>query len=339
MELRHGLSAIDSGNNDGVIARRTRWRMIARSLFVLVALFTLIPSVSAGIALMLGMLFALALGNPYLALARRVTPLLLQTSIVGLGAAMNLATIAVVGMQGALYTTVGVTITIVIGLALGRLLRLDRTTSTLLAAGTAICGGSAIAAVASAIRAKEHEVSLSLAVVFVLNALALFLFPWVGRAAGLDEMQFGLWSALAIHDTSSVVGAAAEYGPTALEVATTVKLARALWIVPVVFIISILWMRHNRQAGGATQSSKPWFILWFVCVAAVFTWVPILTPIGHTIADVAQRILILSLFLIGSCLVRTSLANIRLRPFIHGLTLWAIVGVGSLLAISTGWLA
>lgn len=313
--------------------------MIVRLLFFLVAVFTLLPMVSAGVALMLGMLFALALGNPYLVHTRRFTPLLLQISIVGLGAAMNLATIAAVGMQGALYTTIGVVITLAVGLALGRLLRLDRTTSTLLAAGTAICGGSAIAAVASAIRAKEHEVSLSLAVVFVLNALALFLFPWVGRALGLDEMQFGLWSAMAIHDTSSVVGAASEYGPTALEVATTVKLARALWIVPVVFIVSLLWMRQNRQADGGAQTAKPWFILWFVGVAACFTWVPALTPVGHTIADIAHRVLILSLFLVGSCLVRASLASLRLRPFVHGLTLWAVVGVGSLLAISIGWLA
>jgi uncharacterized integral membrane protein (TIGR00698 family) len=310
---------------------------IARVLFLVVGLFTLLPIISAGIALMMGMFFALVIGNPYLATTHRYTPILLQVSVVGLGAAMNLMTIAAVGMHGALYTAVGISMTLVLGLALGKLTRTNYTTSLLLSVGTAICGGSAIAAVASTMRAKDHEVSLSLAIVFFLNALALFLFPWIGHRAGFDENQFGLWSALAIHDTSSVVGAASQYGTKALEVATTVKLARALWIVPVVFVVSAFWMRKEGSSAQA-KVKRPWFILGFLLMAALVTWAPALIPAGHVVSDISQRILVLTLFLIGSSMARSTLKNIRFRPFVHGLVLWIIVGSTCFLAISTGWL-
>jgi uncharacterized integral membrane protein (TIGR00698 family) len=310
---------------------------IARVLFLVVGLFTLLPIISAGVALMMGMFFALTIGNPYLATTHRYTPILLQVSVVGLGAAMNLMTIAAVGMHGALYTAVGISMTLALGLALGKLTRTNYTTSLLLSVGTAICGGSAIAAVASTMRAKDHEVSLSLTIVFFLNALALFLFPWIGHWAGFDENQFGLWSALAIHDTSSVVGAASQYGTKALEVATTVKLARALWIVPVVCVVSLFWMRKD-GACAQTKVKRPWFILGFLLMAALVTWAPTLIPAGHVVSDVSQRTLVLALFLIGSGMARSTLKNIRYRPFVHGLVLWIIVGSASFLAISTGWL-
>ncbi len=310
---------------------------IAQVLFLVVGLFTLLPIVSAGIALMMGMFFALTIGNPYLATTHRYTPILLQVSVVGLGAAMNLMTIAAVGMHGALYTAVGISMTLALGLVLGRLTRTNYTISLLLSVGTAICGGSAIAAVASTMRAKDHEVSLSLTIVFFLNALALFLFPWIGHWAGFDENQFGLWSALAIHDTSSVVGAASQYGTKALEVATTVKLARALWIVPVVCVVSLFWMRKDGACAQA-KVKRPWFILGFLLMAALVTWAPALIPAGHVVSDVSQRTLVLALFLIGSGMARSTLKNIRYRPFVHGLVLWIIVGSVSFLAISTGWL-
>jgi uncharacterized integral membrane protein (TIGR00698 family) len=310
---------------------------IARVLFLVVGLFTLLPIISAGIALMMGMFFALTIGNPYLATTHRYTPILLQVSVVGLGAAMNLMTIAAVGMHGALYTAVGISMTLALGLALGKLTRTNYTTSLLLSVGTAICGGSAIAAVASTMRAKDHEVSLSLTIVFFLNALALFLFPWIGHWAGFDENQFGLWSALAIHDTSSVVGAASQYGTKALEVATTVKLARALWIVPVVCVVSLFWMRKDGACAQA-KVKRPWFILGFLLMAALVTWAPALIPAGHVVSDISQRTLVLALFLIGSGMARSTLKNIRFRPFVHGLVLWVIVGSASFLAISTGWL-
>ncbi len=310
---------------------------IVRVFFLVVGLFTLLPIVSAGIALMLGMLYALIIGNPYLAATRRYTPILLQASVVGLGAAMNLITIAAVGMHGALYTAVGISMTLILGLALGKLTKIDYTTSLLLSVGTAICGGSAIAAVASTMRAKEREVSLSLTIVFFLNALALFLFPWIGHRAGFDQNQFGLWSAMAIHDTSSVVGAASQYGAKALEIATTVKLARALWIVPVVFVVSSFWMRKD-GARCQDKVKRPWFILGFLLMAALVTWAPVFKSAGHVVSDIAQRTLVLTLFLIGSGLPRVTLKSIRFRPFIHGLVLWIIVGSVSFLAISIGWL-
>lgn len=309
---------------------------IARVLFLGLGLFTLLPIASAGIALMMGIFFALAIGNPYLATTRRYAPILLQVSVVGLGAAMNLMTIAAVGMHGALYTFVGISMTLVLGLALGRLTRTNYTTSLLLSVGTAICGGSAIAAVASTMRTKDHEVSLSLAIVFFLNALALFLFPWIGHRAGLDENQFGLWSALAIHDTSSVVGAASQYGTKALEVATTVKLARALWIVPVVCVVSLFWMRKDGACAQA-KVKRPWFILGFLLMAALVTWVPALIPAGHAVSEISQRTLVLTLFLIGSSMTFASLKSIELRPLVHGLALWIVVASVSLLTISIGW--
>lgn len=285
---------------------------------------------------MIGMFFALIIGNPYLAMTRRCTPILLQTSVVGLGAAMNLMTIAAVGMHGVLYTAVGISMTLILGLVLGRLTRTNYTTSLLLSVGTAICGGSAIAAVASTMRAKDHEVSLSLTIVFFLNALALFLFPWIGHRAGFDENQFGLWSALAIHDTSSVVGAASQYGTKALEVATTVKLARALWIVPVVFVVNAFWMRKD-GASCQDKVKRPWFILGFLLMAALVTWAPALIPAGQVVSSISQRALVLTLFLIGSGFARVSLKSVRFRPFVLGLVLWIIVGSTCFLAISIGW--
>lgn len=344
------LSAIGFGSNTATRSRARVTRALARLrvpawaskipitriLFVAVGLFTLLPIVSAATALVMGICFALVIGNPYLATTHRWTPKLLQVSVVGLGAAMNLVTVAGVGMHGMLYTAVGILITLILGLGLAKLLQTERTISILLSAGTAICGGSAIAAVAPAIRAKDHEISVSLATVFILNAVALFLFPWIGHRAGFSENQFGLWSALAIHDTSSVVGAALQYGTKALEVATTVKLARALWIVPVVFVVGAIWMRQHGGRGQA-KAKKPWFILGFLLMAALVTWVPALMPAGHVISEVSQRTLVLALFLIGSGMARTSLKSIGLRPLVHGLALWIVVGSASFLAISIGW--
>lgn len=320
-------------------SRTSRWMSktgLARILFILAGLFTLLPIISSGVALIMGLLFAFALGNPYLEVTRRWTPALLQASVVGLGAAINLVTIGVVGMHGIFYTAVGILITLMIGFVLHRLFRTDRAVSILLAAGTAICGGSAIAAVAPAIQAKDHAVSVSLATVFVLNAIALFLFPWIGHGAGFDQIQFGLWSALAIHDTTSVVGAAMQYGTRALEIATTVKLARALWIVPVVFVLGTIWARKHGKNDQA-RGKRPWFIVGFLVMAALITWVPGLMSVGHVISGIAQRTFVLTLFLIGSGMGRATLKNIGIGPFVHGLALWIIIASASFLAISIGW--
>ncbi len=309
----------------------------ARTAFPIVAFATLLPFISPGIALMLGICIALTLGNAYLFTTARLIPPLLQISVIGLGAGMNLSEVGRAGVHGFFYTVIGITLTMSIGLMLGRMIRTDRDTSLLVTVGTAICGGSAIAAVAPAIRAKSHEVSVALATVFFLNAVALFIFPWIGHRFGLSQVQFGVWSALAIHDTSSVVGAAMQYGARALEVATTIKLTRALWIVPVTLVIGMLWNRGSKQA-GAGKARRPWFILGFLAAAALVTWAPSLKPAGHMVFVGAQRSLVVTLFLIGSGLSRSALQMVGRRPLIQGFVLWVLMGSGTLVAILSGWI-
>jgi uncharacterized integral membrane protein (TIGR00698 family) len=198
----------------------------------------------------------------------------------------------------------------------------------LISVGTAICGGSAIAAVTSVLRSEDHETSVSFAVVFVLNAIALVAFPLLGHAMGLSEPVFGRWAALGIHDTSSVVGAGLAYGPQALAIATTTKLARALWIVPVTLVIAVA--RRRRAGGGLDRIRWPWFILGFVAVAALFTWLPVLAPIAPTVVRIGQRAMLLALFLIGLSLSRSALRAVGVRPLVLGVALWGIVGAVSL---------
>ncbi len=308
-----------------------------RLAFPIVAGATLLPLVSPGVALMVGIALALTFGNPYpLTTARVITPLL-QISVVGLGAGMNLVEVGRAGVHGFFYTVIGITVTISLGLAMGWLLRTERNTSLLVTVGTAICGGSAIAAVAPAIRAKSHEVSVALATVFFLNAVALFIFPPLGHHFGLGQMQFGVWSALAIHDTSSVVGAAMQYGARALEIATTIKLTRALWIVPVTLVIGMVWNRGSDEK-GAGKAKRPWFILGFLAAAAIVTWIPALKPAGHDVFVGAQRSLVVTLFLIGSGLSRQALQLVGRQPLIQGFLLWVIMGAGTLGAILLGWI-
>jgi uncharacterized integral membrane protein (TIGR00698 family) len=308
-----------------------------RVAFPLVAGILLLPFASPGVALMMGIAVALIFGNPYpLTTARTVTPLL-QISVVGLGAGMNLAEVGRVGIHGFFYTMIGITLTVTLGLSLGALMHTERDTSLLVTVGTAICGGSAIAAVAPAIRAKHHDVSVALATVFFLNAVALFVFPPIGRHLGLGQAQFGVWSALAIHDTSSVVGAAMQYGTRALEIATTIKLSRALWIVPVTLAVGMLWNR-GANSGGTGKIKRPWFILGFLAAAAVVTWIPALKPAGRAVFAGAQRSLVVTLFLIGSALSREALRSVGRRPLIQGFLLWLVMGSGTLGAIFLGWI-
>jgi len=309
----------------------------ARVVFPIAAFATLAPFFSLAIALMLRSLVALTLGNAYpFSTARLITPLL-QISVIGLGAGMNLVEMGHAGVHGFFYTVIGITLTMTMGLALGRLIRTERDTSLLVTVGTAICGGSAIAAVAPAIRAKSHEVSVALATVFFLNAVALFIFPWIGHHFSLSQTQFGVWSALAIHDTSSVVGAAMQYGARALEIATTIKLTRALWIVPVTLGVGMVWNRGNPDA-PAGKAKRPWFILGFLAAAALVTWVPALKPAGHMVFVGAQRSLVVTLFLIGSGLSRAALQMVGRRPLIQGFVLWVLMGTGTLAAILLGWI-
>ena len=306
--------------------------------FCLFALIILTLPISGGLALFLGLGFALIFKNPIPAQTKRLTPQFLQTAVVGLGAAMNLAVIFSTGIHGILFTTVGISFTLLLGWALGQWLRVDRTTSLLLSMGTAICGGSAIAALAPVINAKENEISVSLATVFVLNATALFLFPPLGHWAGFSEIQFGLWSALAIHDTSSVVGAAMQYGPQALEVATTVKLARALWIVPLTLLFGFFFNKKQHNHSKAAPTKKPWFILGFLIMSALMTWMEPLRFLAPTITTVSKHLMVLTLFLIGSGLSREALRSVGVAPLIQGLLLWFLAAGSSFFAITMGWI-
>lgn len=307
-------------------------------LLILGALLALAPFTPAAAALVGGGLLALTLGNPMQGLTRTWTHRLLPLAVVGLGADMNLRAVAKAGLHGLGYTALSLSLVLALGWWLARLLKVERGAGLLISVGTAICGGSAIAAVAPVLRAKEHEISVALATVFLLNAAALVIFPPIGHAAGLGQDAFGLWSALAIHDTSSVVGAGLAYGPRALEVATTVKLARALWIVPLTLGISWIVARRGEAAADAPPVKKPWFIAGFLAMAALVTFVPILQVPGHLVAIVARRVLVLTLFLIGAGLSREAIRSVGLRPFLHGLLLWLIVGSLGLGAVKLGLL-
>ncbi len=313
---------------------------MARVLLPLLALLCLLPLVPSWAALVGGILLALAFGNPYSARTKALTPRLLSLSVVGLGAGMNLVQVAKAGLAGFAYTAAGLALALGLGWLLGRLLKVQRDTSVLLSVGTAICGGSAIAAVAPVIRAQDEEVSMALATVFLLNATALVVFPLVGHALHMGERPFGLWAALAIHDTSSVVGAASGYGAEALLVATTTKLARALWIVPVAFGLGLLYARFHVFDGeaGHAKAKRPWFILGFLAMAALVTFVPALKPAGAWVNAAAKRALVLTLFLLGCGLSREALKRVGPRPFLQGLLLWICVGAGSLGAIRLGWI-
>lgn len=308
--------------------------MLTRASFVALFAAALTPWVSAPVALLAGVAFALVVGNPYPEITKRWQPRLLQASVVGLGGAMNLGVVARVGLSGLGQTLIALTLTLTFALLLAKALKTEPTTSLLVGVGTAICGGSAIAAVAPAIGAKSHQSSVALAVVFLLNAAALVVFPQVGHALELRPAQFGLWSALAIHDTSSVVGAGLQFGGgEALAVGTTVKLARALWILPLTLVLARVW---TAAEPSAAKPKRPYFIAGFVAVAALVTWIPALAPIGQGVAVAARQVLVATLFLVGAGVTREALRAVGVRPLILGVVLWAVVSVTTLLAIRAG---
>lgn len=303
-------------------------RSIYAGVVIIVAAVILVLGTPSWVALAAGLAIALASGVAPPKAVKEIAPRALQLGVVALGAGMNLVIVWQIGSSGALLTAISLSAALLIGLGLGRWLGVTGGTPLLITVGTAICGGSAIAAVTSVLCPKEQETSVSLGVVFMLNAVALVLFPLLGHAMGLSEPVFGRWAALGIHDTSSVVGAGLAYGPQALAIATTTKLARALWIVPVTIVIAL--MRQRGQPGGLGKIRWPWFILGFVAVAALFTWVPALATIAPSVVLVGQRALLLALFLIGLSLSRPALAAVGIRPLVLGVVLWIIVGAVSL---------
>lgn len=279
--------------------------------------------------LFLGLAYALLCGQAYPSLNKKLSKKLLQYSVVGLGFGMNLYESLASGREGMLFTIVSVVGTLIIGMWIGRkLLKMDKETSYLISSGTAICGGSAIAAVGPVIKARPENMSVALAVVFVLNAIALFIFPSIGHALGLSQQEFGTWAAIAIHDTSSVVGAGAAYGEEALKVATTIKLTRALWIIPLALATSFLFKNQDRKI------TIPWFILFFVIAILMNTFVLDEMPaIGTLISGLARKCLTLTMFFIGASLSTDVLRAVGLKPLIQGVLLWTVISLASLLYI------
>ena len=281
------------------------------------------------VMLFLGLAYALICGQGYPSFNKKMSKMLLQYSVVGLGFGMNLHESLASGKGGMTFTIISVIGTLAIGMLIGRkLLKVDRETSYLISSGTAICGGSAIAAVGPVIKAKPANMSVALAVVFVLNAIALFIFPSIGHWLELSQQQFGTWAAIAIHDTSSVVGAGAAYGEEALEIATTIKLTRALWIIPQALATSLIFKSKD------SKITIPWFILYFIIAILLNTFVLDSVPqVGTAVSGIARRFLTLTMFFIGASLSMDVLRAVGIRPLIQGVLLWIVISVGSLLYI------
>ncbi|WP_162427299.1 YeiH family protein [Pontibacter pudoricolor] len=292
---------------------------------VLAILFT--TFISAPLALFVGLILGLLIGNPWQKYTAVASKYALQLAVVGLGFGINLHQVSATGLSGIIYTAISLTITLGLAYILGKIFGIQAKLSHLIGVGTAICGGSAIAAVAPTIKAEPEEISVSLAIVFILNALALFVFPTVGEWFALTENQFGVWAAIAIHDTSSVVGAASKYGPKALEIATTLKLTRALWIIPMVLVSAFLFKSTEKKL------NLPLFIPLFLLASVLYTFVPIVAATAPTIVLLAKKFLLLSLFFIGINLNLKTLKSISAKPFLQGLILWLLVAGGTLLAV------
>src|SRR3984957_9116964 len=287
--------------------------------------------VSPPIALLGGLIYGLTLVHPFHVESKSLSKFLLQASVVALGFGMNLHEVLRAGQSGFVYTALSITGAMLLGLGLGYLIHVQQKPSFLISAGTAICGGSAIAAVGPIAEANEEEMAVSLGTVFILNSVALFLFPVIGLALHMSQTQFGLWSALAIHDTSSVVGATAKYGATALAVGTTVKLVRALWIVPLSLLTAAILK-------SKTRIQWPWFILLFCLAALLNTLMPVFNPAFVVFSHLGKIGLTVTLFLIGTGLCKETLKKVGVGPLLQGLTLWIIVGSGSLVLILLNWI-
>ncbi|HJV19726.1 MAG TPA: putative sulfate exporter family transporter [Sediminibacterium sp.] len=296
-------------------------------IFLAAAAFCLSPLISPPGALLMGLIAAQLIGHPYLHLNHKATHILLQVSVVGLGFGMNVNSAVKAGKEGIGFAFVSIIGTLTAGFLLGKFLKIEQKTSYLIAAGTAICGGSAIATIAPVIKAEEKQISVALGTVFILNSIALFLFPFTGHLLHLSQTAFGLWSAIAIHDTSSVVGAASRYGAQALEAATTVKLTRTLWIIPLALISAFIYRNKD------SKIKIPYFIGWFIVAVVLNTYIPFVRQYGHSLTGIAKAGLTLTLFLIGSGLSGKLLLSVGLRPLIQGVLLWMIVSAATLWAV------
>jgi uncharacterized integral membrane protein (TIGR00698 family) len=306
------------------------------ALFFVGIILAAVGILSPPMALVAGLIFGLTMVHPLPRESQTVAKFLLQASVVFLGFGMNLCEVVHAGREGFLFTACGLAFALTLGLGLGKLMRVSQKASLLITCGTAICGGSAIAAIAPVADAGEEDMAVALGTVFTLNAVALLLFPFIGWHFHLSQTQFGLWAALAIHDTSSVVGAAARYGQQALAVGTTVKLARALWIIPVALVTAMIF---SRRTGGKAKITIPWFIGLFVLAAVARTYVPLSVATFTKMSALGKSGLTVVLFLIGTGLSRETIRRVGVRPMVQGIALWVVVATMSLLAIRAGWIA
>jgi uncharacterized integral membrane protein (TIGR00698 family) len=293
-------------------------------IFAVLLLVCMTSFISPPIALLLGLVLANLSGHPFIHLNHKATNILLQISVVGLGFGMNVNSALFAGKEGFLFTVASIFSTLILGTFLGGWFNVEKKTSHLISCGTAICGGSAIAAIAPVIQSDEKQTSVALGVIFILNSIALFLFPAVGHWLDLSQKEFGLWCAIAIHDTSSVVGAASKYGPEALQIATTVKLARALWIIPVALITSLVFKNKS------SKIKIPYFIGLFILAMIVNTYVPQNAIIAPHLVTIGKIGLTVTLFLIGAGLNLNALKAVGLKPLLQGISLWIFIAIGTL---------
>jgi len=289
-------------------------------LFVLCGLVCLFSSINGQLALLIGFAFRLIIGTVEIKIVPKLCKWFLQISVVTLGLCINIQEAADVGQENFLYITFSVIAILGLGWLISRFLKINANLSLLISSGTAICGGSAIASISPIIKAPNRDISVALSVIFILNALAVLLFPSLGHGLNMSQSQFGLWCAVAIHDTSSVVGAAAVYGQEALELATTAKLTRMLWIIPLMLLLSFL--KKND-----TKLKFPWFVLFFILALIANSLFP-LSEVGEKAAlNLSKGLMALVLFLIGSCL-QLNRATV-LKPLMFGVVLWSITVLAS----------
>lgn len=285
-------------------------------------------------ALFLGLMFAIVFGIPYPKFNKKLSKYLLQASVVGLGFGMNLQKSLQSGAEGMLFTIISVVGVMVIGIILGKYMKINDKASYLISSGTAICGGSAIAAVGGVMRANEKNMAVSLGVIFILNAVALFIFPPLGHLFNMTDTQFGTWAAIAIHDTSSVVGAGAAYSNEACEIATLIKCTRALWIIPLAFFT--IWYFRKDKSEGKAKVSIPWFIFLFVVAMIINTYTPdsmmnFMRPVYDGTVAIAKQALVAVLFAIGASLSIGVIREVGVKPMLQAIILWIVIGVSSLI--------
>lgn len=308
--------------------------MTSQVIYILIILLILLPidkvglpKITAPVALFAGLVFAFIFTNPYPKFNKKCSKYLLQVAVVALGFGMNIVESLKSGADGMMFTVVSVIGVMVLGVLFGFWMHINRKTSYLIASGTAICGGSAIAAVGPVLKASGDEMAVSLGVIFILNAIALFIFPPIGHMLDMSQTQFGTWAAIAIHDTSSVVGAGEIYGPEAFETATLIKLTRALWIIPLAFATMFIFKDKTGKV------AIPWFIFLFVLAMVINTYCPLPEVLNDIFYWIAKRGLVVTLFLIGASLSPAMIKNVGVKPLLLAVLLWVVIGVSSLLVV------